>query len=46
MKKLLSCICLLFVFCSAGYETIFLTKNITFYINKIENIDDEEITKK
>lgn len=46
MKKLLSCICFLFVFGCAGYEPIFLTKDLNFYINKIENIDDEEITKK
>ena len=46
MKKLLSCICFLFVFGCAGYEPIFLTKDLNFYINKIENIGDEEITKK
>ena len=46
MKKLFSCICFLFFFSCAGYEPIFLTKNLKFYINKIENIDNEEITEK
>ena len=44
MKKLLPCLCFLFIFSCSGYEPIFSTKDIDFNINKIENIDNEDTT--
>ena len=45
MKKLLSSLCFLFIFSCSGYEPIFSTKDMNFYIDGIENIDNEETTK-
>lgn len=46
MKKLLSYLCFLFIFSCSGYQPIFSTKEINFNINKIENIDSGDTTKK
>ena len=45
MKKFLSCLCLMFIANCSGYEPIFSTKDLRFYINEIENIDNGKITK-
>ena len=45
MKKFLSCHCLMFIANCSGYEPIFSTKDLRFYIDEIENIDNGKITK-
>ena len=45
MKKLLPCLCFLFIFSCSGYEPIFSTKDMDFNIDRIENIDSGSTTK-
>ncbi|MDA7714508.1 hypothetical protein N8824_04325 [Candidatus Pelagibacter sp.] len=46
MKKISLYLCLLIFFSCAGYEPIFSTKDLGFYISKIKNIDNNKTTKK
>jgi outer membrane lipopolysaccharide assembly protein LptE/RlpB len=46
MKKLLFCLCLFGLLNCSGYEPIFATKNLTFGIEEIININNDDITKK
>ena len=45
MKKFFVCLCFLFVASCSGYESIFSSKNLGFYIKEIVNADNERITK-
>ena len=45
MKKLLTSLCFLILFGCSGYKPIFSTKDLTFNIAKIENTDNNKITK-
>jgi outer membrane lipopolysaccharide assembly protein LptE/RlpB len=46
MKKLFFLLCLLGFYSCTGYAPIFSTENSSFYIEKIINTNDDEITKK
>lgn len=46
MKKIFLYPCFLIIFSCAGFEPIFSTKDLAFYINKIENTDSNKNTKK
>ena len=46
MKKIFFYLCFFSVFGCAGYEPIFSKKNLSFYIEEIQNVNDDEITKK
>ena len=45
MKKFLSYLCFLFIFSCSGYEPIFSTKDMSFNIDRIENMDSGSTTK-
>ena len=46
MKKIFIYLCLFSVFGCAGYEPLFSTKNLSFYIEDIKNVNNDIITKK
>ena len=46
MKKIFIYLCLFSVFGCAGYEPLFSTKNLSFYIDDIKNVNNDIITKK
>ncbi len=46
MKKIIYCLFFLMLFGCGGYTSLFSTKNLSFYLDKIENINDDSITKK
>ena len=45
MKKIFLYFCFLIIFGCAGFEPIFSTKDLTFYIDEIENIKNNKNTK-
>ena len=45
MKKIFFFICFITLFGCTGYEPLFSTKNISFYIKDVENINGDTITK-
>ena len=45
MKKIFFYFCFLIIFGCAGFEPIFSTKGLTFYIDEIENMDNNKNTK-
>jgi len=45
MKKISLYFCFLIIFGCAGFEPIFSTKDLTFYIDEIENMDNNKNTK-
>ena len=45
MKKISLYFCFLIIFGCAGFEPIFSTKGLTFYIDEIENMDNNKNTK-
>jgi len=45
MKKILFYLCFFSMFGCAGYEPLFSTKNLSFYVSDIENINGDNITK-
>ncbi len=45
MKKILFYLCFFSMFGCAGYEPLFSTKNLSFYISDIENINGDNVTK-
>jgi len=46
MKKIFFYLCFFSIFGCAGYEPLFSTKNLSFYIEDIKNVNDDNITKK
>ena len=46
MKKIFFYLCIFSIFGCAGYEPLFSTKNLSFYIEDIKNINNDVITKK
>ena len=46
MKKIFFYLCFFSIFGCAGYEPLFSTKNLSFYIEDIKNINNDVITKK
>ena len=46
MKKIFFYLCFFSIFGCAGYEPLFSTKNLSFYIEDIKNVNDDIITKK
>ena len=46
MKKIFIYLCFFSLFGCAGYEPLFSSKNLSFYIDSIENFDNNKITKK
>ena len=46
MKKIFLCIYFCLLFSCAGYEPLFSTKNLSFYIEGIKNVNNDVITKK
>ena len=46
MKKIFLCICFCLLFSCVGYEPLFSTKNLSFYIEDIKNVNNDIITKK
>tara|TARA_B100001093_G_C26389908_1_gene826605 strand:- start:42 stop:503 length:462 start_codon:yes stop_codon:yes gene_type:complete len=45
MKKLLFCLCLFGILNCSGYKPIFAVKNLSFEIEEIINVNDDNITK-
>ena len=45
MKKIIFYLCFFTLFGCGGYEPLFSTKNLSFYIENIENVNDDSITK-
>ena len=46
MKKVILYFCFLLLFGCAGFEPLFSSKNISYYIIEIENVSKNDITKK
>jgi outer membrane lipopolysaccharide assembly protein LptE/RlpB len=46
MKKIILCLYFFILVGCVGYEPLLSTKNLSFYIENIENINDNPITKK
>ena len=46
MKKIFFYLCIFSIFGCAGYEPLFSTKNLSFYIEDIKNVNNDIITKK
>ena len=46
MKKIILYCCLCFVVSCSGYEPLFSTKSIDYYIKNIDNINEGRITSK
>ena len=46
MKKIFFYLCFFSIFGCTGYEPLFSTKNLSFYIEDIKNVNDDIITKK
>ena len=46
MKKIFLYPCFLIIFSCTGFEPVFSTKDLAFYINEIENADNNKNTKK
>ena len=46
MKKIIFCLCLFLIVSCSGYEPLFSTKNLSFYIEDIENVKNDQITRK
>ena len=46
MKKIIIYLCFFIMSGCAGYEPIFSTKKLSFYIETIENVNDSKITRK
>ena len=45
MKKIIFYLCFLTLFGCGGYEPLFSTKNLSFYIENIENVNNDSITR-
>ena len=45
MKKIIFYLCFFTLFGCGGYEPLFSTKNLSFYIENIENVNNDSITK-
>ncbi len=46
MKKLIICFCLLAIYGCSGYEPLFSTKKLSYYIIDIENENKNDLTEK
>jgi|TARA_B110000238_G_C15934262_1_gene356139 outer membrane lipopolysaccharide assembly protein LptE/RlpB len=46
MKKIFFYLCFFSIFGCAGYEPLFSTKNLSFYIEDIKNVNNDIITEK
>jgi len=46
MKKILFYLCFFSIFGCAGYEPLFSTKDLPFYIEEIKNVNEDIVTKK
>ncbi len=46
MKKIFLFLCFFSLFNCAGYEPLFSTKKLSYYIVSIENVNNDSITKK
>ena len=46
MRKIIPYLFICFIFGCAGYEPIFSSKNLDFYISDIENLNSDDITRK
>ena len=46
MKKIFLFLCFFSLFNCAGYEPLFSTKKLSYYIESIENVNNDSITKK
>jgi len=46
MKKIFIYLCFFSLFGCAGYEPLFSSKNLSFYIDSIENLNENSTTKK
>ena len=46
MKKIIFCLSLFLIVSCSGYEPLFSTKNLSFYIEDIQNVKNDEITRK
>jgi|TARA_B110000261_G_C12941314_1_gene300563 hypothetical protein len=46
MKKIIFYLCFLTLFGCAGYEPLFSSKNLSYYIIDIENVNSDKITQK
>jgi|TARA_B110000881_G_scaffold180043_1_gene165868 outer membrane lipopolysaccharide assembly protein LptE/RlpB len=46
MKKIFIYLCFFSLFGCAGYEPLFSSKNLSFYVKSVENIDNNKIVKK
>jgi outer membrane lipopolysaccharide assembly protein LptE/RlpB len=46
MKKIIFCLFIFTLFGCVGYEPLFSTKNLSYYIVGIENVNSDNVTKK
>tara|TARA_B100000795_G_scaffold228350_1_gene185037 strand:- start:5 stop:466 length:462 start_codon:yes stop_codon:yes gene_type:complete len=46
MKKIIFCLFIFTLFGCVGYEPLFSTKNLSYYIVDIENVNSDNVTKK
>ena len=46
MKKLILCFCILAIYSCTGYEPLFSTKKLSYYIINIENENKNDLTEK
>ena len=46
MKKIVLCFCLCFIVACGGYEPLFSSKNVSFYIKDVQNLNGDKISSK